>query len=388
MPDITDLHAAFAELEAQAPTELRTQPGPASSSADLVHAPAPTNGRPRRLVPVLAAAGAVAATVAALVIAPNLTSGSPARPNAAPNVVSALAASPSVAAQSTPVPAVSSALSLTTSYYSTGSLPDGFIVTYDEHTATTETLLLGTGGDVDHNAMVQVVIATSAAAQPVAPADATAVTVNGRPGQASTQFRLPGAAPKAQPVTGVLWTDAAGRIVFAYHPEGDHPDVAVSATTLLATANALQVGTGEAGVTTPVKFGYLPARSALNGVTVGRQKFDQATAEVSVTYDHLILTVMPGTAERGKFGPAVDQAPQTTTIHVNGFSGLYSPEDSTAVVDNGAVLISIDNYNGKTFVGPGLGLSLDEVTKILNAVTVTPTPANASTWFDLATALP
>ena len=52
------------------------------------------------------------------------------------------------------------------------------------------------------------------------------------------------------------------------------------------------------------------------------------------------------------------------------------------------MLISIDNYNGKTFVGPGLGLSLDEVTKILNAVTVTATPANASTWFDLATALP
>ena len=38
MPTIDDLHAAFAQLERGAPTEIADAPGPATSNVEIVHA--------------------------------------------------------------------------------------------------------------------------------------------------------------------------------------------------------------------------------------------------------------------------------------------------------------------------------------------------------------
>jgi hypothetical protein len=390
MPTINDLHAAFTQLEHDAPTALAAAPGPATSNADIVYALARTTHRPRRTLTAIGGAAAVAATVAAIVTVPSITSsGHHGRPGAAAPAESAT--STSDPAPATPAAASTGPLSLTTNAYQVTSLPAGFVLTYDAHTATTETLQLGTAPDAEHGALVVVEISTSAALEPVAPVDAQPVTVNGRPALASTQFALLNA-PHALPVAGVLWTDGAGHTVFAYHPADDpldnHPDNPISQATLLATANALNIGNAQAAVRTPVKFGYLPQRSDLRGVVLGVQKFDPRAPEVEVDYDHLIVTVLPGVGEVGKFGPAVDKAPQTTSIQVNGFTGLYSPQDTVTYVDNGTVTISINNYSGNQFVGPGLGLPLAEVTKILNAVTVTTTPFDQAGWFPLAAALP
>ena len=399
MPSIDDLHAAFAQLELDAPTELAAVPGPGTANIEFVAALARTSRRPRRALTAVAGVAAVAATVAAVVTASAITShsghprlGAAAQTSAA-DQGGVAAASQSATATSTP-PATTSTgpLSLSTISYQANSLPAGFIVTYDSHTATTETLELGTSTDTEHDGVVVVEISASAADEPAAPADAQPVTVNGRPALASTDFTLLNAAPHALPVAGVLWTDAKGRTAFAYHPADDpldgHADNPISQATLLATANALNIGNEQADVRTPVKFGYLPQRSDLRGVVVGAQKFDSRAPEVEVDYDHLIVTVLPGVGEIGKFGPAVDNAPQTSTIHVNGFTGLYSPQDTTTYVDNGTMTIAINNYDGDKFVGPGLGLPLAEVTKILQNVTVTTTPFDQANWFPLATSLP
>ena len=62
MPSIDDLHAAFAQLELDAPTELAAVPGPGTANIEFVAALARTSRRPRRALTAVAGVAAVAAT--------------------------------------------------------------------------------------------------------------------------------------------------------------------------------------------------------------------------------------------------------------------------------------------------------------------------------------
>lgn len=386
MPTIADLYSAFAELEELAPAELRPVPGPASSNATLIHALARTAGRrPRRALAVLASSAVVAATVIALTVASSPGSGS-ARPNNGPAAATTSnPAGPSVATSDAP-----SVLSLTSGYANLGRLPDGLAVSADEHLGRDYehvTLSTATG-----TSAADLYVSAPSAWHPSQPPDAATVTVNGRLGHVASDFDLAGApsslALDRASAPGITWDDADGRWFFLTHlsPQSigsiDHP---IASAQLLAIAEAVPLR--PQALKSPIKIGYVPAGLTPQAITIG-DLAATTTPSVGIDFGRLIITSTPGTSLIGKIGPDADAAPQTTSIAINGFTGRYSPQDSVAVLQKSGVTVVINNYRGAKFVGPGLGLPLDQLTKILNSITVTTTPGDSAGWFTLAAALP
>jgi hypothetical protein len=392
MPTIEDLLAEYASRAQSAPTEIGVRDELAGR-------------RSRR--PIAAVAGGVGAVaaVAAVAIAISFTSGpraiSAGAPPSAPvsassHASSQVSVSASTPATKPPVSAASGLLSLTQTRFTVGALPYGLSLQGDELTSGYENMSLGTPANPSS---VVVTLVGPGGWHPTIPTGAGAVAVGGRTAHYATNYdmgRAPtGVAFSPAVVAGLSWQDAAGDWVFLGQPISDRTHEVPQPLTeaqLVNLANVVQIGRAHA-IRTPIKIGYLPAGVKLDSVDFGPLNEQAWAPAVNLSFGSLEVDVSPGTWLAGVVGPGPDKAPQTSTITINGFSGKYSPQDPRVLLTNGTMSIYLINLatnstNRASDIEAGNGLPLAEVTRILNGITVTNTPHNTASWYDLATALP
>jgi hypothetical protein len=410
MPEVHDLHAAFAELERLAPTEA----GAGASAAPTIDLmPAARRHHPRRRMVVVSAAGIAAAVAAVATVSAGVWSGdrhgnraagggtsSAANAPVAPVVPSSTSSSATAtksASAPPPAPAKFAKSSLPTNRnsYAVGPLPDGLrvFVTWASDGYQEVTLQGATEDDAN------LVLGSATSWHPPIPKGATAVLVNGRHGYYYAHFDVTHAPPilgrTQTSAPGVAWQGASGKWAFLTQigPLGGQSDPpAFSKAKLVAVANAFQVDASQS-VKTPVSFGYLPGGQQLTMAGTIYRPVKGADPDVDVRYTFaptsgsyaLNMEIEQGTALMDEEGVEYDSAPQIKHIAVNGWSGYYSPQDPSLTVTNGKVSVYLTKG---AVVGPGNGIPLVEVTKILKELKAAPSVSDHATWFNLENALP
>jgi hypothetical protein len=171
------------------------------------------------------------------------------------------------------------------------------------------------------------------------------------------------------------------------------PTASLSQSQAVAVANAIQIGSPRTA-TVPIKLGYLPAGfkaedtanladSALASVNPNRFIGGITISTPDATnpiFNTLYIgvssgSIAPGVSVAYKEEPFV-LAPKSSTINIAGYTGSYSPDSPLVVLRNGTVSLSIGVSDG-----PGKGVPLAELTKLVQGITLASNLSDQSTWF-------
>lgn len=183
-----------------------------------------------------------------------------------------------------------------------------------------------------------------------------------------------------EPSTVLVWQDVSGLWV-AIQMRGFDRDQA------LQIAAAIQIGR-----TAPIKimarFAYLPPGLELSAIGASESS-TWTDIEFGPHDSQLDITIAPAGQLNARTQPGID--PAYSKITIGAFSGMYGPNDPSTSLTNGKVDVSILFQQGDPTTRADASthaMPIDELTKLINGMTVASDPNNQATWFNAADALP
>jgi hypothetical protein len=254
-------------------------------------------------------------------------------------------------------------------------LPDGFEVHVSRIEPNREIIVIG--GPSGQSCMVGVFAPGQFDAREI-PAERTPITVQGRQGFYATVYEFDGSRPR------VAWQYAnnSWALVACRDSSGESADAS------LRLANSLTFGPGR--VPAPFAVTYLPAGVVVDGleplIDAGGDTF-KAHAEqrprVALGSARLEIQYLRRTSPTATVTPLIGPSqagPRSLTI--NGRVATLTTDP-----DGAALVITGDGFQAQVSARR-LADAADEVVRIAEGLTFAPDPAEASTWFDAAEALP
>lgn len=374
MPTLDDLHEAFAELEHQAP--LNCHRALARQQGDGV---VRTSARQRPwLLPALVAAVVLGVVTVAIL---GIAIGTQSRSNQQ-QVASSPPPSTGVATQPGRVQATT---------YSFELRPLAGVTGADRRAGTDYQVLQLVSVVEGQPPVAQVLVYPVGGFAPARPPGAIDVGVGDLPGFSGL------IAPDGPGMATVIDAPGLDAVAWEYVPgawaivqSGGPVDSGLTVPTLVQIAEAVYFS-GTQPVLVPARFGFLPAGLTPDSIATTGPAATRLTT-IDFAGDgaaRLGLTVVIGIDDMDLGGPAGRRG---SPITLGSFNGYYDDVCGSLYLTGGGwyvAIVSTEHLDGDCHPPAGSSLpTLDELTAILQGMTFAADPADASSWFEAAQAIP
>ncbi len=375
MPTVDDLRAVLRDVAI-------AEGGDSAAVLDRLIGERPTAERPPRrrptwvIAPIAGAVLVVLVVIGAFAIARGGHRGQPARPGIA-------------------------ALPIDNYVFTIGALPDGLTWSYGNASSTGQSVAIETP---THVTIATVSVSAGSSAPWKLPRGGTDIDINGQVGQLTNELPVDKPTPSVPAgqviAPSVVWQDSSGLWVevdpmSAADEQGRLVLPVATQAEMIAIARAVQipglsVGSSSAliaaaPVKVMVKFAYLPAGLKLHDVNENHGP-DNLTGSGFVLIDpanpNIGIGIGVSAAQPGQ--PAITpSAKGDVAVTIGSFTGVISAVGTS--LTNGVVNVT---FSGPVKDNSAPSISTDELTKLVEGMTVASNPADRSTWFDADTVVP